>query len=105
MPHITLEYSSNIKITKNFGEFFNEVHQLLVHYLHVDTLNCKSRVICHDKFYIADGNIKHAFAHLQIKVLDRHPMKGKQDMGNQSFKLLKEFFFGQVDGLCFQPSQ
>jgi len=104
MPHITLEYSSNITITKDFGELFEPIHQLLERSLNVNPLNCKSRVICHDNFFVANGDPKHAFAHLQIKVLDRHPFEGKQEVGAGAFELIKTFFKDQVAGLCFQPS-
>jgi len=104
MPHITLEYSSNIPITKDFGKLFGQIHQLLERSLKVNPLNCKSRVICHDNFFVAKGDLKHAFAHLQIKVLDRHPFEGKQEVGAGAFELLKEFYMDQVDGLIFQPS-
>ena len=104
MPHITLEYSSNIRITKDFGELFGPIHQLLEHSLKVNPLNCKSRIICHDHFFIADGNENHAFAHLQIKVLDKHPEEGKIAVGFGAFELLRDFFNDDVDGLCFQPS-
>ncbi len=104
MPHISLEYSSNISITKDFGALFGQIHQLLEHSLKVNPLNCKSRIITHDNYFIADGNENHAFAHLQIKVLDKHPMEGKQEVGEGAFELLKEFFKGQTGGLIFQPS-
>ncbi len=104
MPHITLEYSSNIRINKDFGSLFGQIHQLLERSLMVNPLNCKSRAICHDNFYISKGDPKHAFAHLQIKVLDKHPFEGKQEVGSGAFELVKEFFKDQIEGLIFQPS-
>jgi len=104
MPHITLEYSSNIRITKDLGVLFSQIHKLLEHSLNINTLNCKSRANCQDTFFLADGDKKHAFAHLQIKVLDKHPLEGKQELGAGAFELVKVFFYGQVEGLCFQPS-
>jgi 5-carboxymethyl-2-hydroxymuconate isomerase len=104
MPHITLEYSSNITITKDFSVLFGQIHQLLERSLKVNPLNCKSRIVCHDRFYIADGNENHAFAHLQIKVLDKHPEEGKKNVGSGAFALLREFFKDEVAGFCFQPS-
>ena len=83
---------------------FSKIHQLLERSLKVNPLNCKSRAICHDKFLIADGDKKHAFAHLTIKILDSHPEEGKQELGAGAFQMLKEFFSDQVDGFCFQPS-
>ena len=104
MPHITLEYSSNIRITKDFGALFGQIHQLLECSLKVNPLNCKSRIICHESYFIVDGNENHAFAHLQIKVLDKHPLEGKKELGSGAFELLRDFFKDEVDGLCFQPS-
>jgi 5-carboxymethyl-2-hydroxymuconate isomerase len=104
MPHITLEYSSNITITKDFSLLFGQIHQLLERSLKVNPLNCKSRVISHDNYFIADGDEKHSFAHLQIKVLDKHPNDGKHAVGSGAFSLLREFFKDEAERLCFQPS-
>lgn len=105
MPHITLEYSSNLKVTKeNFPFFFSNLHQALVDHLGVNILNCKSRAVRLKNYYIADGDKDHAFAHLEIKILEGHNRVGVDLAGEMAMKLLRNFFEMVTDGLVFQPS-
>lgn len=104
MPHITLEYTNNLKVRKDFNQLFPKIHKLIAESLSVDPLNCKSRANHLDNYYIADGNPKQAFAHLQIKILDRHEPEKVKKLGEAIFDALTEFFIGQTNDLIFQPS-
>lgn len=55
-------------------------------------------------YFIADGEISHAFAHLQIQTLNRHNPEKLKILGESVFKELTDFFKDQVAGLLFQPS-
>jgi 5-carboxymethyl-2-hydroxymuconate isomerase len=104
MPHITLEYSNNINIEKDFRQLFFLIHQAIHQTLGIDTLNMKSRAIALNDYFIEDGSPDHAFAHLQIKFLDRHQPASLKKLGDEIFNLMVEFFEGQTDALIFQPS-
>jgi 5-carboxymethyl-2-hydroxymuconate isomerase len=78
MPHIVLQQSSNVSNT-NSSLLFQNIHNLLVKMLPTKLDNCKSRLIIADDYYIADGHIDLAFAHLDIAILpDREPLLLKQ---------------------------
>ena len=104
MPQITLEYTDNIKVTGSFNLLFSEIHQRINQTLGINPLNIKSRVIVLNNYYIADGTPAHAFAHLQIKILDGHKSDKIVKLGEAVFKTLEGFFQDQVNGLAFQPS-
>ncbi len=104
MPHITLEISDNIEILKDFSTLFGPLHKILADKLGVNELNCKSRVVRHSEYFIADGRPNQAFAHLVIKTLDRHSQETGKAAGEAAFGLLQEFFEGQTGSFHFQPS-
>lgn len=43
MPHLTLEYSSNIKVDSDFATLFQALHNALVETCGVSIEHCKSR--------------------------------------------------------------
>jgi 5-carboxymethyl-2-hydroxymuconate isomerase len=105
MPHITLELSDNLPLSDvHFPKFFAELHQVLVSNLGVALLNCKSRLVRHKNFYVADGNNAHAFAHLEIKILEGRSTAEIIGMGNIVLELLIRTFETSHKELIFQPS-
>ncbi|MDB2550949.1 hypothetical protein N9X24_03725 [Rickettsiales bacterium] len=87
MPHINLEYSSNIiEQDKKFSEeLFPKIHKLLTDDLGANINACKSRALKFDDFYLANGSDK-AFAFFEIKIL---PGRTKEKIENFSQNLLK----------------
>ena len=61
MPHLTLEYSSNVTQEVDFQALFLELHQMVAE--HGDTLvaNCKSRAYRLDDYLVASGEAGAAF--------------------------------------------
>nr|NQU93267.1 hypothetical protein [Bacteroidota bacterium] len=106
MPQITLEYSSNLEgePKSTFEKFFSELHNLLTETLGIDPLNCKSRWISRNDYYIANGDYRHAFAHLEIKTLNRHDPAKLKIVGHSALELLREFYNESSAGKWFQPS-
>jgi 5-carboxymethyl-2-hydroxymuconate isomerase len=105
MPHITLEISDNLSFADDrLPEFFGELHQMLTSRLGVNLLNCKSRLIRHKSFYIADGKSKHAFAHLEIKILEGRSAAEIGKVGNAALELLISAFEQSRQRFIFQPS-
>ncbi|NCA84454.1 MAG: hypothetical protein EOM83_02655 [Clostridia bacterium] len=105
MPHITLELSDNLPMSDDhFPKFFAELHQMLVSDLGISLLNCKSRLVRHKNYYVANGNAAHAFAHLEIKILKGRSAAEIGKMGNAALELLSTAFKTSHKGLIFQPS-
>lgn len=105
MPHITLEVSDNLSFADDrLPVFFGKLHEMLVSRLGVNLLNCKSRLIRHKSFYIADGKSIHAFAHLEIKILEGRSEAEIGEVGNATMELLISAFEQSRRGFTFQPS-
>ncbi|CEK09510.1 5-carboxymethyl-2-hydroxymuconate Delta-isomerase [Legionella hackeliae] len=92
MPHLTLEYSSNIIEKDKLLSFFSECHAILATSLPANLASCKSRALCSDIFYIADGDSKHAFIHLDIKVMAGRSDETLQSTAHQLMELLNIYF-------------
>lgn len=92
MPHIILEYSENIDQNLIGDLFFQQIHQLLEAELPTELSSCKSRCIVSHLFYIGDGHLNNAFAHLTIKILAGRSDEKKTQLGNKILSLMQQFF-------------
>lgn len=102
MPQIILEYSSNIIDEVNQKEVFDEVHQILNAVGSVDLYNCKSRAINHVDYYIGDGNAKHAFVHLEVRLLEGRSDELKGKIGTELLNKIKSHFPKSFEELQLQ---
>ncbi|MFT5219331.1 MAG: 5-carboxymethyl-2-hydroxymuconate isomerase [Gammaproteobacteria bacterium] len=92
MPHIVLEYSSNVPRLAGFAELFAEVHQALHSIGGIKLDNCKSRARVADDYYIGDGDSGNAFIHLNIEFVAGRSTEVKQAIGNECLRLLKHYY-------------
>jgi len=102
VPQIQLEYSINCQSDKTSAQLFNLVHQTLASVGGIRIDNCKSRATCHDDFYIADGDQRHAFAHLSIRFVEGRSEAIKYQIGKDCLSHLKWFFKNQLQHLELQ---
>jgi 5-carboxymethyl-2-hydroxymuconate isomerase len=68
MPHIILEYSSNV-VEPDFSRLFKECHELLTGKLPTEMKNCKSRAVKCVNYYVGDGNADNGFVHVTLKIM------------------------------------
>lgn len=92
MPHLTLEYSDNITQEINPLALFKDLHQVLNEVAGIDIGNIKSRAMQRSDFLIADGDARHAFVHLEIRLLAGRPEDLKQKIGGGCLHLLENYF-------------
>ncbi|MCL9684934.1 5-carboxymethyl-2-hydroxymuconate Delta-isomerase [Legionella maioricensis] len=92
MPHLTLEYSNNLRVTDRFNQLFDELHRLLAEELPTQLSSCKSRCIVHPLFFIGDQDEKNAFVHLTIKMLPGRADAKKKRLGEIILNILRVFF-------------
>jgi|TARA_Y100000389_G_scaffold38141_1_gene32443 5-carboxymethyl-2-hydroxymuconate isomerase len=98
MPHIVLEYSSNIiEKDKKFSQtLFPKIHQLLIDDLNANIAACKSRAIKFDDFYLADGSEK-SFIFFEIKILPGRTKDKIEVFSKNLLELVKKYFFSSVE--------
>jgi 5-carboxymethyl-2-hydroxymuconate isomerase len=93
MPHIILEYSSNIiEQDQEFSKkLFPDIHQLLVDDLGANIDACKSRSIKYDNCYLADGS-RESFIFFEIKILPGRSKDRLEKLSQNLLELAKEYF-------------
>ena len=101
MPHLRLEYSSNIK-ELDFKTIFHEFHQILVTECSASLESCKSRAVPYEVFYIGNGDSKNAFVHLEICLADGRPLKVRQEAGKQMLEVLSKHLSKSLKDLNLQ---
>lgn len=69
MPHLIVEFSSNIAEKQQFSSLFAKCHPLLVQGLPTQLSHCKSRAIEYDHYWIGNGDTKNGFIHANLKIL------------------------------------
>jgi 5-carboxymethyl-2-hydroxymuconate isomerase len=70
MPHLILEASANIyESNARIKRALMDCQKLLVAELPTELSSCKSRVVLHDIYVVADDAINNAFIHLTVKIL------------------------------------
>lgn len=92
MPHLTLEYSNNLKMAIDPATLFAPLHQILADVAAIDIKNCKSRAIRLDKYYVADGKADIPFAHLQIRFFGGRSLTEKKEIAQKSAAHLAAYF-------------
>lgn len=102
MPHLILEYSSNVKEKDDFHKLFSGLHQILVDIAKANLESCKSRAVEHNIFYIGDGSSNHAFVHLEIRLAEGRSFKVREEVGQKALEALERFFSQSLKNLDLQ---
>ncbi len=92
MPHITLEYTDNIGKKGPFTALFTKLHDILVKEASVNIANCKSRAIKLSDYYIAQGDPKSAFVHLDLLLLAPKKEELVNSIGDHFLAIAQDFF-------------
>jgi 5-carboxymethyl-2-hydroxymuconate isomerase len=92
MPHLRLEYSSNIKEDLDPKALFSVCHQIIVETFKADLATCQSRAIAYDVFHVGKGGIEDAFIYLEILPLEGRSLEQVQDAAQQILKVLETYF-------------
>lgn len=69
MPHLVLEYSSNVPDQPDLDLVLERLHRAITTSGPFDPANVRSRVVRRETFRVADGSPGRAFVHLDVAVL------------------------------------
>jgi len=92
MPHLVLEYSSNVPHTRDPSVVLRELHETLAASGAFDLEKIKSRAVRHDVFRVADGAVDRAFVHLTAAVLDGHEAQALRQAADALLAVLEQAF-------------
>lgn len=102
MPHLTLEYSSNVVIDADLVSLFADLHDILEQTGGVRRDNCKSRARMADDFLVGSGGRRDAFVHLDIRLLDGRSVDVRQRIARQARDVLTTRFAKSATALDLQ---
>jgi len=92
MPHITLEYSSNVREKFDSRSVLNRLITALSEsgpYAMEDT---KARITSYDRFQVAEGDADRAFVHLTLRILEGRTQEMIESAATALRSVLEEVF-------------
>lgn len=92
MPHLVLEYSSNVRETADPKTLFLEIHKVLIEVGDFRLPDFKSRAIKYDLYFIGDGTIEQAFVNLDIRTFGGKTADTKQKVIQAALNVLSRYF-------------
>ncbi len=98
MPHLTLEYSANLKPAARMGELCGKLAQCLAAYRTPDGKNVyplggiRVRALACEDYAIADGRPDTAFVHANLRMGAGRSEATRQATGDALFAIIKEHF-------------
>jgi 5-carboxymethyl-2-hydroxymuconate isomerase len=99
MPHITLEYSTNLASSPELGVAFGALHAALAPLGPFALDDFKSRAHPTDAYAVGDGAATRAYAHLTVGVLDRRDADVQQRVADVALAWLEATFAGCLTAL------
>jgi 5-carboxymethyl-2-hydroxymuconate isomerase len=92
MPHIILEHSPNIVEKVEYRELFHKLHEVMTSFGVFTLDDIKSRVRANAEYYIADGDERHAFVHLELGILSGRSLDLREELGEKMMSVLQTHF-------------
>ncbi|WP_120632759.1 5-carboxymethyl-2-hydroxymuconate Delta-isomerase [Ruegeria sp. EL01] len=91
MPHFHIEYSANLEEVVDMGQLCEEIRAAAASVDAFPMPGIRVRATRVDHFAIADGDPKHGFIDLSIRIREGRPDAVKQDAVDQVFEALRAF--------------
>ena len=104
MPHLTLEYTSNLRQESPDAGLLLSLHRLLESAAGVRIGNCKSRWREVDRWAVGGGEGESAFVHLDIRLFEGRPEEVRRAVGAGALDILKDHFLPAPPGVELQIS-
>ena len=98
MPHIVLEYSSDLDPLPDFRQVFGQVHGILDDVAGARIANAKSRAVPVEA-YVGDGDVHRAFSHLEIRLMEGRSTEVKAEISARCLEVLVAAF-GDISPNC-----
>lgn len=103
MPHITMEYTANLRELAPDATLFHQVHQVLESVAGIRIANCKSRWHEIGEWLVGAGEpAGTAFVHLDVRFLEGRTEQVRQSVGRALLQILEDQFAPVPDGLDLQ---
>jgi len=94
MPHITIEYSSNLEGDVDLPGLVTAIHQAVVQSGMFDLANVRTRAAPRTLYRIADGRAENAFLHIVARIRRGRSVAARQSLGGELLRVAKEAIAG-----------
>lgn len=94
MPHIRLEYSTNLPIQDKLVPFLQDIQDILAEILPAKLESFKSRAIPCQTYVVGDGKDDAAFVHCEIRIMPGRTMETLDNAAKQVLEALQDHFRG-----------
>lgn len=91
MPHFQIEYSANLEAVVDIGQLCEAIRAKAATIETFPMAGIRVRATCVDHVAMADGNPKHGFIDLSVRLREGRPDAVKRDAIDQIFATLKDF--------------
>jgi 5-carboxymethyl-2-hydroxymuconate isomerase len=91
MPHITIEYSANLKDQIDVPKLVEIVHQAALRTGVFEVAAVRTRAAARDLYVIADGHADNAFVAIGVRVAPGRPAETRRRLGQEIFDAACEF--------------
>ncbi len=92
MPQVLLEYSKNLPPALDDATILERLHALVAYAGDLPRANIKSRILCHERYAVGDGDRARGFAHLTIALLGGKPPEVRARVGRNALAFLESLF-------------
>jgi len=99
MPHLRLEYSTNLDEAIASLDLLIDLHRTLERVAGISIGNCKSRAVPVPRYVVAAGEAAGAFVHLDVRFLEGRPLEVRRALGEALLARLLEAYGAGRAGL------
>jgi len=97
MPHITIEYSANLKDKIDIKKLVEVVHQAALRTGVFEVAAVRTRAAAREIYAIADGHADNAFVAINARVAPGRPAETRKRLGQEIFDAACEFLRNVYD--------
>lgn len=96
MPHVIIEYSSNLEEHVDLAAFLEHVHQAALACGAFPLPGLRTRAARRDRYRIADGHPANAFVHVVARVAPGRSLEVRHAAGRSIFEAITSFLAPQI---------
>ena len=97
MPHLIIEYSSNLESTIDFEALVVAMHETAVAIDALPTAGIRTRAARRENFRVGDGDKDNGFVNVMLRIARGRSENVKKSVGHQLFEALRTFIAPAYD--------
>lgn len=91
MPHLIIEYTSNLSDRIDIDRFVKALHKVAAEMPEIPMEGLRTRAIEHNRYRVADGDPENAFVHVVLRLRPGRAPEVKRSIGERLFAAMTEY--------------